>query len=238
MNITMPSFSRFALRPEAENAPTSGIVDVFNYGRNARGADPAMGRRGRPADAFLHLRGGRTARLPRARPSTPISAASRSSARRSPAITSEALWLPRRPGTLLRHLRGHARRCRWRSAWSPATGDEVLVPTPAWPNFAGAIRVAGARAGKRAAERQFEVAGSSTSIGSRAPSRRAPARSVVNSPANPTGWTASARGSGGHPRPCPPARPMDHRRRDLWPLHLRPGASGREREARRRSGTS
>ena len=45
------------LRPEAEQAPTSGIVDVFNYGRTA-GHDPALGGRGRSADAVLHLRGG------------------------------------------------------------------------------------------------------------------------------------------------------------------------------------
>ena len=43
-----------ALRGEARDAPESGIVEVVNYGRGRRGPDPALGGRGRPADARLH----------------------------------------------------------------------------------------------------------------------------------------------------------------------------------------
>ena len=69
-------------------------------------------------------------------------------------------------------------------------GDEVLVPSPAWPNFDGAIRIQGARAvpvpmtwspsgWTLPMDRLFAAAGTATRA------------IVVNSPANPTGWTAS-----------------------------------------------
>ncbi|MER8827490.1 pyridoxal phosphate-dependent aminotransferase [Mesorhizobium sp. M0938] len=69
-------------------------------------------------------------------------------------------------------------------------GDEVIVPTPAWPNFAAAVGVAGVVA------RQVPLHFASTgwhmdlddierSIG---PRTRA---LFLNSPSNPTGWTAS-----------------------------------------------
>ena len=44
------------LRAEARAAPESGIVAVMNYGRGRDGHDPALGRRGRLADARLHHR--------------------------------------------------------------------------------------------------------------------------------------------------------------------------------------
>ena len=57
MNAPVSTPPVFALRQEAEHAPNSGIVDVFNFGRGRQGLDPALGRRGRPSDAKLHLRG-------------------------------------------------------------------------------------------------------------------------------------------------------------------------------------
>ena len=70
------------------------------------------------------------------------------------------------------------------------SGDEVLIPTPAWPNFVGALTVAGARPvgvplskDERGWRLDLErLAGAVT------PRTRA---IVINSPANPTGWTAS-----------------------------------------------
>ena len=70
-------------------------------------------------------------------------------------------------------------------------GDEVVVPTPSWPNIAAAVSIAGARAvsvplefagrGWRLdLERLFAAVG---------PRTRA---LFINSPANPTGWTATA----------------------------------------------
>ena len=105
------------------------------------------------------------------------------------------------------------------------TGDEVIVATPAWPNFAGAIGVSGAKVIECAAAfRDGEpVHGRWTARPvarpRRGPSRRAVAPSIVNSPANPTGWTATLDDLEAHAGASPGiARSVDHRRRDLRPL--------------------
>ena len=69
-------------------------------------------------------------------------------------------------------------------------GDEIVVPVPAWPNYAAAAHISGARA--------VEVPCDFTSDGwtldldrlkvACGPDTRA---LFINSPANPTGWTAS-----------------------------------------------
>lgn len=75
------------------------------------------------------------------------------------------------------------------------TGDEVLIPTPAWPNFAAALTASGAtplevpmdfaeRAGAPA-NWYLNFAALEAAI---TPNTRA---IVINSPSNPTGWTAS-----------------------------------------------
>jgi aspartate/methionine/tyrosine aminotransferase len=54
---TLPGASLIAeLRPEARNAPESGIVEVMNHGRLKPGLDPALGRRGRSSDADFIVR--------------------------------------------------------------------------------------------------------------------------------------------------------------------------------------
>jgi aspartate/methionine/tyrosine aminotransferase len=74
------------------------------------------------------------------------------------------------------------------------TGDEAMVITPAWPNFRGALTVSGANvievpllfSGARALGKwQLDV---DRLIGALTPRTRA---IIVNSPSNPTGWTAS-----------------------------------------------
>jgi aspartate/methionine/tyrosine aminotransferase len=70
------------------------------------------------------------------------------------------------------------------------SGDDVLIPTPAWPNFVGAITVAGARAvgvPLAISERGWAL---DLERLARAVTPRSKAI-VINSPANPTGWTAS-----------------------------------------------
>ena len=76
-------------------------------------------------------------------------------------------------------------------AATAGTGDEVIVPTPAWPNFAAAVGIGGARPvsvpldfdGTRWTldlDRLFAAVSDKT-------------RAIfLNSPANPTGWTATA----------------------------------------------
>ena len=92
-------------------------------------------------------------------------------------------------------------------------GDEALVPTPAWPNFVGALEISGARAAPVRLDR--------TSRWSLDPDKLAkavtPATNLIffNSPANPTGFVATPRGDRRDARDRAPARALDHRRRDL-----------------------
>ena len=130
-----------------------------------RRADPALGRRGRPADAGLHLRGGRRARSRPARPSTPGSAAFRSCAPRSPAITTRQFGRDFSPerffvtgGGMQAIQIAIAARGRHRRR-----GDRA-EPRPGRisPRAAG---IAGATAGRRAARLRRRRAGRSTSTG-------------------------------------------------------------------------
>ena len=69
------------------------------------------------------------------------------------------------------------------------SGDEVLIPTPCWPNFDGAVTVAGAAPisvpmGVGAQGWTLDIDRLARAVTGR------PRAMVINSPANPTGWTA------------------------------------------------
>jgi aspartate/methionine/tyrosine aminotransferase len=65
-----------------------------------------------------------------------------------------------------------------------------MIPTPAWPNFAGAISVSGART--VSVPLTFGDAGWSLDLDRLADAVTPRTRAmVINSPANPTGWTAT-----------------------------------------------
>src|SRR5919107_4240920 len=141
-SVSMPSVLN--LRPEAEQAPTSGIVDVFSYGRSKSGIIPLwVGEGDLPTPSFI------------------CEAASRSLAE------GETFYTYQRGIPDLRQAIARYHEGVYRKAFDPerffvtsggmaamqivfrmisGPGDEVLVPTPAWPNFVGAITVAGARA--------------------------------------------------------------------------------------------
>jgi aspartate/methionine/tyrosine aminotransferase len=69
-------------------------------------------------------------------------------------------------------------------------GDEFLIPTPAWPNFAAAIGIAGSVPVCVPMDRQ--EGGFRLDIGRLAEAVTPRTRAlVINSPSNPTGWTAS-----------------------------------------------
>ena len=54
MNAPLSTLSALGLRPEALHAPSSGIVEVFNYGRNREGLIPLwVGEGDRPTPAFI-----------------------------------------------------------------------------------------------------------------------------------------------------------------------------------------
>ncbi|WP_018263128.1 pyridoxal phosphate-dependent aminotransferase [Methylobacterium sp. WSM2598] len=76
-------------------------------------------------------------------------------------------------------------------AIAAAPGDEVVIPTPTWPNFFGAIAAHGAR--RVMVPMQFDPASGWALDVERLAAAVTPATRaiVLNSPANPTGWTAS-----------------------------------------------
>ncbi len=133
---------RFSLRPEALAAPSSGIVEVFDYGRNRPGLMPLwVGEGDRPTPRFI------------------IEAAEKSLADGETFYTHQAGIPPLREAIAAYLTRSsghkvgperifvtgggmHALQIAVRMI--AGLGDEVIVPTPAWPNFRGALEVAGA----------------------------------------------------------------------------------------------
>ncbi|QRI66213.1 pyridoxal phosphate-dependent aminotransferase (plasmid) [Shinella sp. PSBB067] len=68
-------------------------------------------------------------------------------------------------------------------------GEEILVPTPAWPNFPASVGVAGAHA--REVAMRFDPAGWTLDLDLLEASISPRTRAIfLNSPSNPTGWTA------------------------------------------------
>src|SRR4051795_5077403 len=134
MNAPVGPPSIHALRPEAELAPESGIVEVANYGRGRPGLIPLWVGEGDPGT-----------------PGLIVDAATRSLAagetfytwqrgipelREALARYHTALFgRPFDPSQFFVTQSGmHALQTCVRMLAGP--GDEVIVPTPAWPNFA------------------------------------------------------------------------------------------------------
>jgi aspartate/methionine/tyrosine aminotransferase len=177
-----------ALRREAREAPESGILEVFNYGRGREGLIPLWAGEGDlPTPDF-------------------ICDASAKSLKAGETFYTWQRGIPDLRASLARY---HAR--HFGRAFSPerffvtiggmqaiqiaiaavaGKGDEVVVPTPAWPNFAAAAGVAGARPvfvelDFDGSSWQLDLDKLKAAIG---PATRA---IFINSPSNPTGWTAS-----------------------------------------------
>ena len=177
-----------ALRAEAREAPESGIVEVFNHGRGREGLIPLwVGEGSLPTPAF-------------------ISDAAIRSLRDGETFYTYQRGLPELRGALADyHRRVYARdfaaerffvtvggmlAIQLAVRLTAGSGDEIVVPTPAWPNSPAAIEVGGARA--RPVPMTFGNAGWALDLDrlfdAVGPSTRA---IFVNSPANPTGWTAT-----------------------------------------------
>ncbi len=187
-----------ALRVEARSAPASGIVEVFHYGRNREGIIPLwVGEGDLPTASFIH------------------EAATRSFVAGETFYTNQR-GLPEFREAIARYLaRVYAPGARLTGLYSPerftatiggmhalqialrliaGAGDEAIVITPAWPNFRGALTVTGAGvvelplrfSGLGAQGRwHLDLARLAEAV---TPRTRA---IIVNSPSNPTGWTAS-----------------------------------------------
>jgi aspartate/methionine/tyrosine aminotransferase len=179
---------RTTLRAEALGAPESGIVEVMNYGRLRQGMIPLWAGEGDlPTPGFI------------------CDAATRSLAAGETYYTWQK-GIPELREALARYhsaVFGHdfepdrffvtqsgmhaVQLCVRMVA---GTGDEVIVPTPAWPNFAAAIGVSGAR--PVMVPKRFQDSGWQLDRERLEAAVTPRTRAIfVNSPSNPTGWVAT-----------------------------------------------
>ena len=187
-----------SLRPEARMAPESGIVEVFNYGRGRQGLIPLwVGESDVPTPSFIceaatrSLEAGETFyTYQRGVPELRTAIASyMTGIYGSPYAEGTAPFSPERFFVTIGGM--HALQLAIRMIAGP--GDEVILPAPAWPNFAGVLTVSGASvveaplrfSGGEKPSWQLDIGAIEAAI---TPRSRA---LVVNSPANPTGWTAT-----------------------------------------------
>jgi aspartate/methionine/tyrosine aminotransferase len=186
---TLPGARLIAeLRPEARNAPESGIVEVMNHGRLKPGLIPLwVGEGDLPTADFIvraanaSLAAGETFYTwQRGVPELRQALADYHAALYGQPFSAERFFVT---GSGMQSVQICVRLVA-------GPGDEIVIPTPAWPNFAAAIGVAGAKAvcvPMDLSEGRFtldldKLAAAIT------PRTRA---LVINSPANPTGWTAT-----------------------------------------------
>lgn len=181
-----------AISPQMHAVAESGIVEVFNYGRGRQGLIPLwVGEGDLTTPDFI----AEAARLSLARGETFYT-----HQRGIPELREAiARYMTRvygmapgggafRPEQFFVTIGGmHALQIAMRLIAGP--GEEIIVPSPAWPNFEGAIALAGARcinvpmtSGARWSLDIDRLAAAIT------PATRA---IILNSPGNPTGFTAT-----------------------------------------------
>ena len=176
-----------SVRSEARRAPASGIAAVMTYGRGRPGLIPLWAGEGDlPTPDF-------------------ISDAAAKALRDGETFYTWQGGTPELRDALARYHERHFGKSFARDEFlvvgsgmqaiqlalqaTAGAGDEVICLTPAWPNFAGATEVAGAKAvsvplGQSANGWFCDIDRLSAAVNSRT-------RAIfVNSPANPTGWTA------------------------------------------------
>src|SRR5271165_6104787 len=180
------------LRPAIRDAATSGIVEVFNYGRGRQGLIPLwVGEGDLPTPAFISEaakasldRGETFYTVQRGIPDLREAIAAYMS-RVYGAAPGGVQFSPENFFVTIGGM--HAIEIATRLVAGP--GDEALIPSPAWPNFVGALETAGAR--------PVPVPLDRTGRWSLDPAKLAaaitPATRVnfFNSPANPTGFIAT-----------------------------------------------
>jgi aspartate/methionine/tyrosine aminotransferase len=177
-----------ALRPTARALPESGIVKVFNHGRGKDGLIPLWAGEGDlPTPAF-------------------IADAAHKSMLNGETYYTHNRGIPDLRQALARYFTrvygqpfqmdeffitgGGMQAVQLAVQATVSPGEDVLIPTPAWPNFGGALAVNGASV--KSVPMTLEKDGWQLSLdrlfAAAGPKTRA---IVINSPANPTGWTAS-----------------------------------------------
>jgi aspartate/methionine/tyrosine aminotransferase len=176
------------LRREAREAPESGIVEVFNYGRGREGLIPLWAGEGDlPTPAFIceatarSLQAGETFYTwQRGLPELRAALARYHERQFGRPFSAERFFV----------TGGGMQAIQIAVASVAGTGDEVIVPSPAWPNFAAAAGISGAAPVfvPLSLDHGRWMLDVDRLFASVTPRTRA---IFINSPANPTGWTAS-----------------------------------------------
>jgi aspartate/methionine/tyrosine aminotransferase len=178
-----------ALRIEARQAPESGIVEVFNYGHGRQGLIPlGVGEGDLPTPQFIcdaavkSLRDGETFyTYQRGIPELRAALAAYHGRHYRRSFDPEQFFV----------TGGGMQAIQIASRMVAGAGDEVLVPTPAWPNFTAAIGITGARPVE--VPMSFGNAGWTLDLDRLFDAANERTRAIlINSPSNPTGWTARA----------------------------------------------
>jgi aspartate/methionine/tyrosine aminotransferase len=178
----------FPIRDEAASAPASGIVEVSSYGRTKPGIIPLwVGEGDMPTPDFI--RHAATASLAagetfytwqRGIPELRDAIARYMSRTYAKPFDRERFYV----------TGGGMQAVQIALRLVSGPGDEVIIPTPAWPNFAAATGISGAKIvtvaqsfGNTGWHMDMEKLAAAITPRSRA--------LIINSPANPTGWTAT-----------------------------------------------
>jgi aspartate/methionine/tyrosine aminotransferase len=176
------------LTPSARALPESGIVKVFNHGRNREGLIPLWAGEGdmpTPEPICSAAKAGLDAGLTfytwqRGMPPLREALAAYFSRLYDRSMSAEEFFV----------TGGGMQAIQMAVQLIVGAGDEVIVPEPAWPNFAGAILSRGGV--PRPVPMQFGDKGWTLDLGRLFDACNERTRALfINSPSNPTGWTAS-----------------------------------------------
>ncbi len=177
-----------SLRPSARQLPESGIMRVFNYGLNREGLIPLWAGEGdTPTPQIIHQ-------------------AATKSLLDGETFYTYQLGIPDLREALARYFEGLYARpftadeffvtaggmqaIQIAMQMTAGEGDEVIILSPGWPNFEGAALVQGAV--PKFVELQFGENGWQLDLDRLFDACGPRTRAIcINSPANPTGWTAS-----------------------------------------------
>jgi aspartate/methionine/tyrosine aminotransferase len=180
------------IQPAMRALPPSGIVEVFNYGRGRQGLIPLwVGEGDLPTPPF-------------------IAEAAKASLDRGETFYTHQRGIPALRAAIARYMARVYGAAPGGGDFSPESffvtiggmhaldiaarltvgpGEEALIPSPAWPNFAGALALSGARATFVPLERTERWRLDPERLASAVTPRT---RAIfVNSPANPTGFVAT-----------------------------------------------
>ena len=180
------------IRPAMREVAPSGIVEVFDYGRGRQGLIPLwVGEGDLPTPAFISeaakasLDRGETFYTAQGGIPDLREAIAAYMTRVYGAAPGGAMFSPKQFFVTIGGM--HAIEIATRLIAGP--GDEVLIPSPAWPNFVGAVESAGARA----VAVRLDQAGRWSLDPQKLAAAITPATRAIflNSPANPTGFIAT-----------------------------------------------